>query len=572
MRKIVILLFLPLWVYGQESTIGDLTAVSTVNDADAYVVEQSDSTRKITWAMITDSMEMPLSGLQNPLDNLSLNLANKTVTYTFTNPAGGMYYNWTGAASGHLFELNQNTGNPGAGTHLLHIESNDTDVAALHLAPAGDTAITTTKNIYAGSYYGTWAGNGAITPSDTAAMLSLYANHIANTSNPHSVDKTDVGLSNVENTALSTWTGSSNITTLGTIGQHLSIANTFDLKILGENGRGIIFGDGSSWLKQNTDNEVYIGTNDSVKFAIYPTVISFYKKLVPSGNKQQDFGGAATFIRYGYLDRVYIDNVNTYIDVSGSEISFTDATNGTQALGDLIGLSPGDTSAMLSPYLSEAEAAAAYQPLESTLTDIADGTINENLVNTANPWADNEVADNITITNISQVQDITATATEINYTTNVDRDIQASMDSIAGAYSSGSGTIEDTVVIPYTIPWAFTDSAGMLASRDYAPFVWTGTTDTIGIDSVCVMSITSGTPNFTFQMYVNDTLNTTATTAVTIFSSAQTVGATSTTIGQWFTPNNRTYILPDEKIWIRFIGRATVPEYGATLQINGTVY
>jgi len=31
-----------------------------------------------------------------------------------------------------------------------------------------------------------------------------------------------------------------------------------------------------------------------------------------------------------------------------------------------------------------------YQPLESTLTDIADGTITENLVNVANPWAINE--------------------------------------------------------------------------------------------------------------------------------------------------------------------------------------
>lgn len=55
-----------------------------------------------------------------------------------------------------------------------------------------------------------------------------------------------------------------------------------------------------------------------------------------------------------------------------------------------------------------------YQPLESTLTDMADGTIAEDLVNTANPWADNEVADDITITNISQVGDITATALEIN--------------------------------------------------------------------------------------------------------------------------------------------------------------
>lgn len=46
-----------------------------------------------------------------------------------------------------------------------------------------------------------------------------------------------------------------------------------------------------------------------------------------------------------------------------------------------------------------------YQPLEATLTDIADGTIAENLVNTDNPWADNEVADNITLTNLSQVSD-----------------------------------------------------------------------------------------------------------------------------------------------------------------------
>ncbi len=38
----------------------------------------------------------------------------------------------------------------------------------------------------------------------------------------------------------------------------------------------------------------------------------------------------------------------------------------------------------------------SFQPLESTLTDIADGTINENLVNTANPWADNEVSDTLT--------------------------------------------------------------------------------------------------------------------------------------------------------------------------------
>lgn len=51
-----------------------------------------------------------------------------------------------------------------------------------------------------------------------------------------------------------------------------------------------------------------------------------------------------------------------------------------------------DTASMLTNYITAGETADGYQPLEATLTDIADGTITENLVNTTNPWADNEVA------------------------------------------------------------------------------------------------------------------------------------------------------------------------------------
>ncbi|UMX47940.1 MAG: NYN domain-containing protein [Candidatus Nealsonbacteria bacterium DGGOD1a] len=43
-------------------------------------------------------------------------------------------------------------------------------------------------------------------------------NHIADTANPHNVTKSQIGLGDVENTALSTWPGTLNITTLGTIG------------------------------------------------------------------------------------------------------------------------------------------------------------------------------------------------------------------------------------------------------------------------------------------------------------------------------------------------------------------
>ena len=43
------------------------------------------------------------------------------------------------------------------------------------------------------------------------ATASDLTSHTGNTSNPHSVTKTQVGLSNVENTALSTWGGNANI-------------------------------------------------------------------------------------------------------------------------------------------------------------------------------------------------------------------------------------------------------------------------------------------------------------------------------------------------------------------------
>ena len=52
---------------------------------------------------------------------------------------------------------------------------------------------------------------------------------------------------------------------------------------------------------------------------------------------------------------------------------------------------PGDS------LITDAEGVARFQPLEAILTDIADGIINADLVNTANPWADNEVVDDLTI-------------------------------------------------------------------------------------------------------------------------------------------------------------------------------
>jgi hypothetical protein len=61
---------------------------------------------------------------------------------------------------------------------------------------------------------------GHVTAVGTAsyATTAALSAHTGSTSNPHSVTKSQVGLGNVENTALSTWAGSTSITTVGTIG------------------------------------------------------------------------------------------------------------------------------------------------------------------------------------------------------------------------------------------------------------------------------------------------------------------------------------------------------------------
>ena len=64
------------------------------------------------------------------------------------------------------------------------------------------------KNLYIGSITAT---------GGTSTNWNTAYSHVSNTSNPHSVTKSQVGLGSVENTALSTWAGSSNLTTLGAI-------------------------------------------------------------------------------------------------------------------------------------------------------------------------------------------------------------------------------------------------------------------------------------------------------------------------------------------------------------------
>lgn len=71
----------------------------------------------------------------------------------------------------------------------------------------------------------------AANASGIAGVSTGLTMHTGSRSNPHAVTKAQVGLGNVEDTALSTWAGTSNITTLGTISsgtwQGSKIANAY---------------------------------------------------------------------------------------------------------------------------------------------------------------------------------------------------------------------------------------------------------------------------------------------------------------------------------------------------------
>ena len=124
------------------------------------------------------------------------------------------------------------------------------------------------------------------------------------------------------------------------------------------------------------------------------------------------------FVSTGDID--FVDTANTITaNINAGVIIETDLDGDVVPVdGDFLQYdSTGTNFTWRSP--AEVLSDIAAQPLEATLTDIADGTIAENLINTVNPWADNEVADDITLTNLSQVSDADgATQTLTNKTLN----------------------------------------------------------------------------------------------------------------------------------------------------------
>lgn len=124
-----------------------------------------------------------------------------------------------------------------------------------------------------------------------------------------------------------------------------------------------------------------------------------------------DANGAALALGDGD-ETVAINSSDWAIDATGIATGFGNFTSNGTIEGAT--LTEGGTA-----VYNTTESDAAYQPLDDTLTDIADETINANLINTAHPWADNEVADILTLSTVSGAVDM-ASATSVKIPTGND--------------------------------------------------------------------------------------------------------------------------------------------------------
>ena len=155
-----------------------------------------------------------------------------------TDASGNPEYNrYKYTASGWVFEYTLNNSSFTAeqwSAITSGITANLVSLYSGHIAnksnPHGVTAsqigaLTKHQDIYTltlkvnGAQVGTYKANDkdvTISIADVASKNALEA-HIANQSNPHAVTKAQIGLGDVENIKLSSWAGSTNITTLGAV-------------------------------------------------------------------------------------------------------------------------------------------------------------------------------------------------------------------------------------------------------------------------------------------------------------------------------------------------------------------
>lgn len=190
----------------------------------AFTTLRADMNNSVLTVPLTDSSTLPSTGVVTLTDSLTAPTKHEEIIFTanaandLTVPVGGRgafgssAQNWSGTVYVRMRMIAE------------HHEVLRDAVIQLETKLGYGSATPTNGKFLVGN---TTAGTSTwrvLAAGDIPDLSATYepanANiqaHIASTSNPHSVTKSQVGLGNVENTALSTWAGSANLATLGTI-------------------------------------------------------------------------------------------------------------------------------------------------------------------------------------------------------------------------------------------------------------------------------------------------------------------------------------------------------------------
>jgi hypothetical protein len=113
-----------------------------VKSSETNVVYYNTSTGKLSYGISSSSVA--LDAITAPSGNTAFSMANKQIKFSWVAPTvadGAMELEITGAFTGDVLHIHQHTGNPGAGTHLIHAECADVDVVPLYLQASSGTVM-----------------------------------------------------------------------------------------------------------------------------------------------------------------------------------------------------------------------------------------------------------------------------------------------------------------------------------------------------------------------------------------------------------------------------------------------
>lgn len=118
------------------------------------------------------------------------------LTFNFTTPSDGLTLNVLGAFTDHVLHIHQSVGNPSAGTQLLHLHAEDTDVQGLLIETGAST--TPAINVLSGT---TNLVGGLVSMNNaTSGMLTVTGNSWLNTIKSGTWNGTSIADSYIDDT------------------------------------------------------------------------------------------------------------------------------------------------------------------------------------------------------------------------------------------------------------------------------------------------------------------------------------------------------------------------------------